>query len=490
VIPRSAPWLRQPALLLLACLAGCGPSGTEVPAGKGLNVLLSSIDTLRADHLGCYGYQRPTSPHLDAFANESVRFAQAISQAPWTTPSHMTLMTSLYPSSHGVNRSWDEYAAAPRGTGTFRALSPDHVTLAQVLKDNGYETLALTGGATVSADLGFGHGFDEFVEPRGGATFWGEIGQVWNQLGAWLDRPRDKPFFLFFHTFEVHAPYVHPELAGDILDDAQMRELRAQEVSAPRLSAAAQSDYLKSQGIFDKKTSEALYDGGIRFVDAFLGRLFEDLRRRGLYDRTLIVVVSDHGEAFGEHGDNLFYGAHGWALYEELIHVPLLVRFPPLARKPRVSSQLVGLIDVTPMILDLLGIEIPKTMEGRARARALVEDDDAYPWIASGATSSRPVMKAWREDRYKYIATFKVSTPDGDPSFVPGPIEREELYDLIEDPGEQHNLSRIEAEVTRLKRSLLLRHLESLREKKRLSNPLVVSPNEDLQKQLKALGYL
>jgi arylsulfatase A-like enzyme len=496
VPPREQHRLRVAALLVVVSLVGCGAPESEsasgVPSGKGLNVLLISIDTLRADHLGCYGYQRPTSPNIDAFAKESVRFDQAISQAPWTTPSHMTLMTSLYPSSHKLNRSWSDYrlAALGNGRGRFPVLARENVTLAEVLRGAGYETLALTGGATVSGALGFDHGFDEFVEAKVGSNFWGQFDFVWDQLRGWLDRPRTKSFFLFWHTFQVHAPYQHPELASDLMTETQraaMETVLSKAGSSDTI--AAQEKFLAAQGLLNVEVTRALYDGGIHYVDAFIGRLFDDLKRRGLYDRTLIVIVSDHGETFGEHGGRNFFNAHGWAQYEELIHVPLVVRFPPLVGRPRAASRPVGLIDVAPTILELLGVDIPGEMQGRSRSRLLVEDSEDLPWTVSEASASEPAIKAWREDRYKYIATFGVGK-DGDPSFIPGPLQAEELYDLIADPGERRNLASAERELLELKRALLRRHFELLAKRPRAGNRAWMTPDSKLQEDLKALGYL
>lgn len=486
--PREQHRLRVAALLIAVSLAGCGApkgdSASGVPSGKGLNVLLISIDTLRADHLGCYGYQRPTSPNIDAFAKESVRFDQAISQAPWTTPSHMTLMTSLYPSSHGVNRSFADLVTAPLGQGKFRTLSPSQPTLAEILRSNNYETLALTGGATMAPELGFGHGFDEFVVKTHKTS-----DAVWDQLRSWLDRDRAKPFLIFFHTFEVHAPYLNTRFAENLMTEEQRAGMSAAIAVASVSEQDSQQEYLRSQGLLNRQVTEALYDGGIRDADAFVGKLLDELRRRNLYDRTLIVVLSDHGEAFAEHDPARFYDAHCDTQYEELIHVPLVVRFPPLAGKSRVVGRPVGLVDVAPTILDLLDIRPPERWQGHSLESLLVRDWDDLPWTVSSATCSGPSIKAWREDRFKYIATFAVGK-DGERSFIPGPVTREELYDLLEDPGEKRNLASAERELTALKRALLFRHYDSLKHWQSGNPSLLSTPTTKLEKDLKALGYL
>jgi len=385
--------LHVAALLVAVSLIGCGtPQGespTEVPSGTGLNVLLISIDTLRADRLGCYGYQRPTSPSVDAFAKESVRFAQAITQAPWTTPSHMTLMTSLHPSSHGVNRSFEEFLAAPDGSGRFRVLSPEDLTMAEVFHANSYATFAITGGGTMAAELGFGQGFDEFmVLPKGQS-----MERAWTQLQIWLDRTRARPFFLFFHTFEVHAPYSHGEIETSFLGEEQRAQM-IEAIEASETPTDAQQSFLASQGLLKPEVTSALYDGGIRFVDTFIGRFFENLRERGLYEHTVIVVLSDHGEAFGEHDAERFYDAHCDTQYEELIRVPLLVRYPPLKGRGKVVKRPVGLIDVFPTLLDLLDLEVPAGLQGRSLESLLIGDSDEPSWAVSESTCFGPSVKA------------------------------------------------------------------------------------------------
>jgi arylsulfatase A-like enzyme len=308
-------------------------------------------------------------------------------------------------------------------------------------------------------------------------------------MQRWLDRPRQKPFFLFWHTFEVHAPYKHTELASNLLTAAQRAGMTAEMGAGLRDANTAQKSFLVSQGLFNSEVTNALYDGGIAYVDSILGKLFDDLRRRGLYDRTLIVFLSDHGETLGEHDGQMFFNAHGWAQYEELIHVPLVVRFPPLAGRPRVATQPVGLIDVAPTILQLLGIDIPGAMQGTSRKKLLVEDDDDDSWTVSEANKSEPAIKAWRESRYKYIATFRVGKRH-DASFLPGRLLREELYDLIADPGERRNLADVDRNLLVSKRALLRRHFERLAGLDGSGNSAWITPDAKLQDDLKALGYL
>jgi arylsulfatase A-like enzyme len=201
------------------------------------------------------------------------------------------------------------------------------------------------------------------------------------------------------------------------------------------------------------------------------------------------VLLSDHGEAFGEHDPARFFDAHCDTQYEELVHVPLLIRHPGLAGRPRVVERPVGLVDVAPTILDLLGIASPRRWQGRSLASLLVRDREDLPWVVSSATCSGPAIKAWREDRYKYIATFAVGA-DEERSFIPGKMLREELYDLQQDPAERFDIAGSESELLHLKRALLLRHYDLLKAWERAGESARAQPTSKLEKELRALGYL
>lgn len=432
------------------------------------NVVLISIDSLRADRLGSYGYDRETSPEIDTLASEAVRFEQAISQAPWTTPSHMTLLTSLYPTSHGVMR---------RGAGGVARLPGDVPTLAAILRQNGYRTLALTGGATIHSKLGFDNGFDIYV--NGGDRL---NDGVWSNLTTWLDEFGKAPFFLFFHTFEVHAPYTHPDMLDGQLSEAQTRRLRA--FAKTVTGAQHLLDYLKAEGIFRKEVTSALYDGGIRYTDEFMGRFFRELKRRGLYDRTLIIVTADHGDEFGERNPERIYGSHDINVYDELIHVPLIIRLPDGEGRGRVIDDAVELVDVTPTILDLLGVAVSEGMQGQSLAPLIWgTTSSGDEWTLSEATAVGPEKKALRGRQYKYIATFAQGEGATDP--LQTPIQ-EQLFDLERDPGEQRTLEEPE-----LLRSMRRRLMATINEMEAVGDSeAAVRVDAEMKKQLKDLGYL
>jgi len=405
------------------------------PARPPQNVLLISVDTLRADRLGCYGYGRPTSPRMDGLAAEGIRFQQAISQAPWTTPSHASLLTSRYPSSHRVTQSWstfDRFLSEGRG---YRVLAEDATTLAEVLQQHGYRTLALTGGATLAGEVGFAQGFDAYREDSHGL-----LRRVRPMLGKWLEESRDVPFFIFFHTFEVHAPYLHTEMTEGVLTDAQREAIREGSRQAPHEDVDGFATLLRELGLFRRDVTSALYDGGIRFTDAFLGRLLDDLRRLGLEERTLVVLTSDHGEEFGDHDPARFYDAHCGTVYEEAIRVPLLLRLPGRIPAGRVMDAPVELVDVGPTILEALGIQVPTAMEGRSLwGLASGRSGERKEWTLSEATCADPETKALRSRTLKYVASYEAR--EGEHAGLPGRRVAEQVFDLTQDPGEKQSLS-------------------------------------------------
>lgn len=455
------------------------------PAQPQPNVILISLDTLRADRLGSYGYERQTSPTLDSLAADGARFTQAMSQSPWTTPSHMSLFTSLYPTAHRVNQAWGFLTRSMQpGRVRRRALAIDIITLPEVLRAHGYRTLALTGGATMTGVFGFAQGFDVYRESSAKLNR-----NVSAMLSEWLNTFGGKPFFLFFHTFEVHAPYTHLTYAAPLLSETQRAEIRALVGSFDRQDwVNLDRDfvaYLRAQGLFRREVTEALYDGGIRAADDFLETFFRTLRQRKLFDNTLIIVFSDHGEEFGEHHPSRIYGAHGTAMYDTMLRVPLLLRFPGRIPPGTVVTQQVELIDVAPTVLDLLGIGTPGAMQGTS-LRALIDGatTERKNWAMSEATSRGAELKALRTPEFKYIMVG--DAPDDDRSGVPHRIKRELLFDLRSDPGETFPIN------DTARRGAMRTQLEELLS----AAPSMTGDDgdapldDDVHERLRALGYI
>jgi arylsulfatase A-like enzyme len=356
------------------------------------NVILVSLDTLGARHLGTYGYGYPTSPNLDAIATEGTLFERAVCHYPSTAGSHMTLFTSLLPVAHGVRGLWD-------------SLDRQVPTLPQVLRHAGFMTAAFTENATLAAGMGFARGFHLYRENRRtGRPTIGLARETLKRSLRWLRTGPFEPFFLFVHTYEVHSPYHPPR---------------------PYVSLARHD-----VSPHDEASPEQLYDGEIRFLDRLLAQFFRQLERLDLLDRTLIVVTSDHGEAFGEHGDE----GHGDSLYENVMHVPLFVHGPGVPAGRRVDAR-VGLGDIMPTVLEMLGVPIPELVHGRSLVPYLRgESLDRGPFVAEvrGKLAPRPgppdpdLRAVWMDDR-KVIRDHRADTW--------------EVYDLATDEAERRDLS-------------------------------------------------
>lgn len=456
--------------------AGAASSRTSTP----FNLVLISIDTLRADHLGSYGYPRPTSPNLDAVARRGIRFAQAYSAAPWTTPAHVSLFSGQHPSTHGVNQSWSHFKAAQAGHATYRTLPLTTPVLPEILHDAGYRTVAVTGGGTMASELGFGRGFEHYVEGqrRVGPAVFRELVEAFTPT---------QPFFVFFHTFEVHAAYTRPHFARDWMTPVQLRHFVhrfSTREAAPLIHDVR--DFLQQQGLFRREITKALYDGGIRHVDSFLGRLFDWLKAHKLWEQTAVLITSDHGEEFGERDPRRIYDSHCTTLYNELLRIPVILHHPKRPG-PRVVTHPVHLVDLAPTLLQLLGLDIPATMQGVSRVPSLSGRPGKGPPLTSEATCTGAEWKALVDGGYKYIAGFDVGSKER--AGVPGPIMWERLYHLDHDPQERVDLSRTKPDLTGQMRSQLLQRFQTLdRRRKPSATPVTVSP--ETVEMLRSLGYV
>ena len=386
---------------------------------KKYNVILIGIDALRADHLGCYGYPRPTSPNIDALANKGLRFENCFSQAPNTAPSFMSIMTSRYPSYHGVI----DNIHPEGGTSRMYVLDEEIPTIAQIVKRNGYSTAAFTDGANVWDEMGFGRGFDYYsmnwefrrlIRPAGGSILTGEI-------LYWLKEHSRDNFFLFFHTYAVHTPWFAPQnfrgLYGEGVDTIMVPPPPITIYSKPKWA----EPYLHFlHQVQDAKTLECYvnsYDGALRYVDDFIGKLVEFLDETKLLERTIIIFTSDHGEEFSEHGG---LGHHQF--YSELLHVPLIIKSPHFQEAQSVP-HLVRSIDIFPTILELLGIKIGFPVHGVSLVPSLKKDADLV-----AAAEAEFLGWAVQAKDAKYICHQQKGSS-------------RELYDLNTDPKETKNIA-------------------------------------------------
>jgi arylsulfatase A-like enzyme len=421
--------------------------------------VLVSIDTLRADHLGAYGYRRSTSPTLDALAAESILFERAYSQAPATAPSHMTLLTGVLPSVHRVI-SWH--------SGVERTLSDDLPTLATLLKRAGYRTAAHTGGGNVDAALGFDQGFESYV-----TVPWGDIELAGRTLKE-LARGARTPFFFFAHTYEVHAPYVPPAAyarlfvdpgyAGGIVSSREELIRRAGTDAWDRLHKPFWAP-VNARDPGDVRHLVDLYDAGIRRIDDQMALFLRCFREAGLDRNAVLIVTSDHGEEFMEHGGL----QHGTRMYEEALHVPLLVRLPSGSGAGR-RGEVVRLLDVAPSLLEWLGLARPEHMQG----------ESLLPLLAGGGRS-RPVYA-------EEIAGGLQSLRIGDLKYLRHG-HSEAIYDLGADPGELQN--RVTPDDAYAWRSRVSRILEAnLQLAARFEEGARPELDPETLRQLRALGYV
>lgn len=380
--------------LLPAIVAGLLTSAVEVAqASDPPNVLVILIDALRADHLGCYGYARNTSPVIDAVAQSGVVFENARSQASWTKPSIPSLFTGLYPIQHGVFTGTSEKAARIASD----VLAEGHVTLAEVFKASAYHTGAFLDNVQISSTLGFAQGFDVYAEDLGTAD------NITQRAVEWLEATPASPFFAYVHYLDPHWPYTPPASyqEGHVRDAASVdfnsvnwkhfeRQIRSGEL------------VLTPEDILAMKR---LYDGEIRFADWGIGRLLDLLRAQGRLENTIIVITADHGEEFLEHGNI----GHGKSLYEEVLNVPLIIRAPGI-ESGRISA-LAQLIDVMPTILDLAGIPIPTGVAGRSLHKltggASMRPSPAFADHRPSGNRGR-LMQSIRDGQFKLIRTYEM----------------------------------------------------------------------------------
>lgn len=402
-------------------------------------VLLIIVDTVRADRLGCYGARRVRTPAMDALAAQGVRFDRALAEVPTTPPSHAVILTGTYPMYNGVRGFIS--GPLPKGVGV----------LAEAFQRHGYDTAAFVSSAVLESSWGFNRGFQEYddrfnvrqVETSNPAAIERRAEETVGRLLAWFQaRPSGgtgaRPFFVWLHLYDPHARYDPPEP-------------------------------------FRTQYAGHLYDGEIAYADSQLARLFEYLRNNRLYDRTLIALLSDHGESLGEHGED----EHGFFIYNSTLHVPLIFKLPSGMGTPHVVRRLVGIIDVAPTLLDLLHLQDP--LSRQFQGMSLASDI-----LGKGAGRERPVYAEtyYPRDSFGWSELYGISTSQF--KYIQAP--RPELYDLLKDPQELHN---VYAE----RRSLaaaLREQLNGIERRYTSTQPAATAPPlpPETVEKLKSLGYI
>ena len=397
------------------------------PAGI-RNVLLISIDTCRADYLGCYGYRDATTPNIDAVARESIVFENVISPVPLTLPAHASMLTGTIPPYHSVHDNFAYW------------LDDSHVTLAEILKGHGFATGAVVSAFVLDSKFGTGQGFDSYhhdfgKEPAGGRAD-ERKGQETSSLAVqWLEKHKSDRFFLFVHYYDPHSPYLPPEP-------------------------------------FASRFSDNLYAGEIAYTDYCIEQVIKKLKELGLFDSTLLVITSDHGEMLGEHGEE----GHGYFIYQSAIKVPLIIKIPG-ENKPKEIKEVVGLVDIVPTICRLVGVQPPLESRGIdlsayfAQGGPSSEERHIYAESLLGTKYNVNSLLGLVTNRWKYIQTT-----------------RPELYDIVEDPQESNNLIDKQPQRAHLMREQLQEILDQTIDENQ--SPSEAKLDSESINRLESLGYV
>ncbi|MHC4531046.1 MAG: sulfatase-like hydrolase/transferase [Planctomycetota bacterium] len=401
----------------------------ELFAQKPHNVILISIDTCRADYLGCYGYPRETTPNIDMVAREAVLFNHALTPVPLTLPGHASMLTGTIPPYHGVH-----YNIGYR-------LEESNLTTAEILQKNSYTTGAIISSFVLDAQFGLAQGFDSyndrFVEPIE-SVYRSErrADEVSRFACSWLESHRDEPFFLFVHYYDPHSPYLPPEP-------------------------------------FALQFADNPYAGEIAYTDYYIGQVIKKLKDLNLYESTLLIITSDHGESLFEHSEK----EHGYFIYQSTVHVPLIIRVPG-GPKGKTVNEAVGLIDIAPTICSMLGITPPSTVQGT----------DLSCFLGKKG-------KDTKSERYIYCESLLPTQYGCSPLFgvvndrwkyVQAPIP--ELYDLNNDPDEKANLADKDPKRCRFLENHLKLVLEDYLRRDRSEDEFVL--DQESRRRLESLGYV
>lgn len=423
------------------------------------DIVLIVVDTLRADHLGCYGCDRNTTRNIDKFAREAILFRNAISPAPWTLPSVATILTSQYPCVLGVRDK-------------LMKIDNRFPLLPELLKQHDYQTHGIISHVALSAHLGFGRGYDIYDEDCSLGHEGVSSPEITRKAISFLRKKHEKPFFLFVHYFDPHYNYIlhrrynyYPSYIGRVKSGQPIYELWHMRFGLSRDDI----NYLVS-----------LYDSEIAFTDEHIGKLLDELKKQGLYDNSIIIITADHGEEFMERG----WIGHTITVHQELILVPLIMKFP--GRRARVIDSPVGLIDITPTIYNYLRLTAPDDLDGKAL--------DLNP---KPGAESRPIFsetfnpQIYQPGVVKPIA-FRSAISDDWKLILDQENGSKQLYDLSHDPYERNNLSGQCGEQEKALETILKEWIEHVSRKEVFGAERdadhLLTPEQ--RRKLKSLGYL
>ena len=464
------------SLIVALLTAACEPDARALPTTP--NVILIGLDTVRADHLGVYGNASIETPAINAFAAESAVFERASSAAPWTLPSFASIFTGLLPSEHGAIGA------------LHNQLAPEHTTLAEILQRQGFSTRAFVGVDLLTSEFGLDQGFDEVTAHVGGSVS-GRSKEYEQQIFRFLSSPPDEPYLLFAHYFDAHDPYDPPEpydrmyYSGDPRrpDENSMAVLYG---PSNRIQSRPEERYRWLEGITDIDYPISQYAAGISHIDHLVGRLLEKLRETGELERSIVTLVSDHGEHLTEHD---IYFSHRFP-YEETLHVPLIVRLPePIRReldkkvpRGRRIAEEVSTIDILPTLLELLGVPAPTSVAGQSLVPLLSGQPPSAPprlliaeFGVPNAAHGVYAGSVW-DERFRYI------------QFTANGNTHAELYDHDRDPAEERDVIGEHPRTAERLRSALDAHLSLIAEPGEGRAPRDPINAETLGR-LQALGY-
>ena len=471
------------------------PMGKPIsPAEDKPNIILITMDTTRADHLSCYGYHKNTTPHLDKLARESVVFKNAYAPSPWTLPSHASIFTGMYPARHGAHNDWEIMKS-----NWPRRLGARYKTLAEIFADHGYKTAGVVGSHVCHSYFGLGQGFVyyddalinvlpeleyftlfkilsrwvslEDIATRQGLNGCRIASQINKLVFYWLEKHYQSPFFLFINYFDPHIPYLPPHKYSLLFREAENAEI---------------SEFERH-----KRDVVACYDGEIAYLDYHMGNLFKKLKELNIYDDTMLIITSDHGEFFGEHD----LWIHGHELYQEMLKIPLIIKYPSSYPKKGEYLKRVSLVDIMPTILNFLKVALHNDyqgvdlFEGRSRVMAEIYRHKYSEFLdmfidryikdtrfRKGDTFARE-LKALFLNNYKYIKEYTRESKG-----------QAELYDIDSDPGELYNLIDTMPEKAKEMEMKLMEWLPY--DESRISAPQPEKLDKATEEGLRRLGYI
>lgn len=393
----------------------------EALARPGYNLIVVAFEPLGANHVGCYGYPKGTTPHLDRFAKESYLFADAVSSSSWSLPSFISLFTGQYPSRHRMTNKYTKARPEEQVAENLAKLAPTTTTLPELLRQAGYRTAAFTGGASLAGEFGFNRGFEHYEDQ----TKFGGLARNLPLGAAWLAAHRQERSFLFVQGYDMHgkfplprehlAKFLDPPYLGSTAgNEEEYWELRDQNLEEGHLTLPPE----------ELRLWQAIYDTKIYEADRHFGAFLAKLRELELLERSIIVVTSGSGNEYQEHGRI----DHGHGLYEELTHVPLLIRLP--GQKGRIPS-LVRTVDLLPTLLELLGLKPEPALSEQLQGTSLLPLLRGQELKLDGVAETDYLLRSFKR---------AIKSSDGWKLIVSMDSEERELYNLREDPGEKHNL--------------------------------------------------